>query len=261
MNRRDFLKLTLVSVGSTAGFLLKNRDAHPNLAPSHPVSEHKWAMVIDQEKCNGCGYCVKACQASNDINPKMAWNRIISSSTAGDREVFTPVACQHCEHAPCVSVCPVGASYYRDDGLVVMDYDRCIGCRYCQVACPYGARTFNWETFTGPNPNVPQWGEPDIERRPRGVVEKCTFCVQRIDRGLAAGMVPGVDRAATPSCVNACPNDARFFGDLNDKDSPASLALAGSYAVQLKEELGTMPRVYYLPPRSILEANNHDAQK
>ena len=124
----------------------------------------------------------------------------------------------HCAKAPCVEVCPVKASYYRDDGIVMMDYDRCIGCRYCEVACPYEARSFNWKDFDGPNPAVPEWGQPEIERRPRGVVEKCSFCYQRIDRGLSLGLQPGVDADATPACCVVCPTGARVFGDLNDPE-------------------------------------------
>ena len=160
-----------------------------------------------------------------------------------------PLPCMHCENAPCVDICPVGATYHRADGIVMMDYERCIGCRYCQLACPYGARSFNWETYTGENTAVPEWGEPEIERRPRGVVEKCSFCFHRIDRGLAEGLTPGVDRQATPACVAVCPVGARIFGDLNDPDSPVSQALAKYPAVQLRQGLGTEPRVFYLPAR------------
>lgn len=143
----------------------------------------------------------------------------------------------------------VKASYYRPDGIVMMDYDRCIGCRYCEVACPYGARAFNWEEFDGPNPAVPEWGEPEVKRRPRGVVEKCSFCYQRIDRGLALGLTPGVDEEATPACVVCCPMGARSFGDLNDPDSTVSRLLADNQAIRLREDLGTAPRVYYLQMR------------
>jgi Fe-S-cluster-containing dehydrogenase component len=149
--------------------------------------------------------------------------------------------------APCVEVCPVKASYYRDDGIVMMDYDRCIGCRYCQIACPYEARSFNWTAFTGDNPAVPEWGTPGVERRPRGVPEKCSFCYQRIDRGLALGLTPGVDQEATPACVNICPTGARIFGDLNDPESNVSKALHENSSYRLRENLGTGPRVYYLP--------------
>ncbi len=155
----------------------------------------------------------------------------------------------HCEHAPCVEVCPVGASYRRADGIVMMDYDKCIGCRYCEVACPYGARAFNWKEHTEPNSAVPTWGEPEVPRRPRGVVEKCSFCAHRIDRGLAAGLTPGVDAAATPACVNACPVGARKFGDLNDPASEVSVLLANHASYRLREDLGTAPHVYYLPAR------------
>jgi phenylacetyl-CoA:acceptor oxidoreductase subunit 1 len=131
----------------------------------------------------------------------------------------------------------------------MMDYDRCIGCRYCEVACPYGARAFNWEEFTGPNPAVPTWGQPEVDRRPRGVVEKCSFCYQRIDRGLSLGLTPGVDDEATPACVVTCPVGARAFGDLNDPESNVSKLLAQNPSYRLREDLGTNPRVYYLPAR------------
>jgi Fe-S-cluster-containing dehydrogenase component len=130
----------------------------------------------------------------------------------------------------------------------MMDYDRCIGCRYCEVACPYQARSFNWEAFTGPNPAVPEWGQPEVPRRPRGVVEKCSFCYQRIDRGLALGLTPGVDPDATPACCVACPTGARLFGDLSDPESNVSRILREHVSFRLRDDLGTSPRVYYLPP-------------
>jgi Fe-S-cluster-containing dehydrogenase component len=152
-----------------------------------------------------------------------------------------------CTNAPCVDVCPVKASYYRSDGIVMMDYDRCIGCRYCEVACPYQARSFNWKQFDGNNPAVPKWGNPEVERRPRGVVEKCAFCYQRIDRGMALGLQPGVDADASPACVVACPTGARIFGDVNDPNSNVSKALRAHPTYRLREALGTEPRVYYIP--------------
>jgi len=249
LDRRDFLKLLATGVGATAAVEIANQNQlFGQLSSSAAVEgEYSWAMVIDQEKCLGCGYCNMACKASNDIAPDISYNHIYQADKIGEKTVYLPVPCQHCEHAPCVSVCPVGASYYREDGIVMMDYDLCIGCRYCQAACPYQARSFNWKEFEGENPLVPEWGEPDVERRPRGVAEKCTFCYQRIDRGLEQGLTPGVDESATPACVNACPTGARIFGNLNDPDSNVSKALKNNPHYRLREELGTKTRVYYLP--------------
>jgi Fe-S-cluster-containing dehydrogenase component len=233
---------------------LKNSSETESDTDTTETSPHSWVMVIDQNKCTGCGYCTLACQAHNDINPEIQWNRVIKVGDVGEKEVFLARPCMHCDHAPCISVCPVKASYKRADGIVMMDYDRCIGCRYCQVACPYGARAFNWEAFTGDNTAVPDWGEPQVPRRPRGVVEKCTFCAHRIDRGLAEGLTPGVDDQATPACVVVCPVGARVFGDLNDPNSEVSKLLANSGYYRLREDMGTEPRVYYLPARKDFES-------
>ena len=244
INRRDFIKLSAVGLAIAAGTRAVTQSKASGGAPH---GERQWAMVIDQSKCTGCNYCTLACQAHNDVNPDIQWNRVTETGTVGDVKVFLPRPCMHCAKAPCVEVCPVKASYYRDDGIVMMDYDRCIGCRYCQVACPYEARSFNWETFTGDNPAVPEWGTPEVDRRPRGVPEKCSFCYQRIDRGLSLGLKPGVDADATPACVVICPVGARIFGDLNDPESNVSQLLRENPSYRLRENLGTAPRVYYLP--------------
>ena len=243
-NRRDFIKLAGVGLAVAAGVKALN-EAN---ASSGAKGEHQWAMVIDQSKCTGCGYCTLACQAHNDINPDIEWNTVTDTGEEiNGKKVFLARPCMQCEHAPCVEVCPVGASYYRDDGIVMMDYDKCIGCRYCQVACPFQARSFNWEKFEGENPAVPEFGQPEVERRPRGVPEKCAFCYQRIDRGLALGLKVGVDAEATPACCVACPTGARVFGDLNDPESNVSRLLKEHPSYRLREELGINPRVYYLP--------------
>jgi len=136
----------------------------------------------------------------------------------------------------------------REDGIVAMDYDRCIGCRYCEVACPYDVRRFNWQESTAENPYVPTWGTPEVPRRDRGVVEKCSFCVHRIDRGLDQGLMPGIDPQATPACVNVCPVGARVFGDIYDPESPISKFLKEYDTFVLREDLGTEPKVHYVRP-------------
>jgi len=248
LERRDFLKLGLAGLAvAAAGPTLAGRRDSKADATKPNKSSHSWAMVIDQSKCIGCGHCTETCKANNDIHPDIEWTRLEESDEVDGVKTYLPIPCQHCRDAPCIHYCPANATYRRDDGIVMMDYERCFGCRYCVVACPYGARSFNWETFDGENPTVPAWGIPEVARRPRGVVEKCSFCYQRIDRGLEQGLTPGVDQAATPACVVACPMGARIFGDLNDPDSPASKALANQASFRLKEGLGTEPRIYYLP--------------
>lgn len=244
LNRRDFLKVTALAAGAATAARVAGQAAASENESRGP---NQWVMVIDQSKCIGCGYCTLACQAHNDINPEIEWNHIEPAGQVNGKDTFLPRPCMQCTNAPCVDVCPVKASYYRSDGIVMMDYDRCIGCRYCEVACPYQARSFNWKQFDGTNPAVPKWGQPEVARRPRGVVEKCAFCYQRIDRGLALGLEPGVDADASPACVVVCPTGARMFGDLNDPESNVSKALRSKPAFRLRESLGTEPRVYYIP--------------
>ncbi len=244
VSRRDFLKISAAGATAAAAAQVLKQGAASETAAEGP---RQWVMVIDQSKCIGCGYCTLACQAHNDVNPTIEWNRVTPLGQLQGKDIFLPRPCMQCAKAPCVDVCPVKASYYRPDGIVMMDYDRCIGCRYCEVACPYQARSFNWKAFDGPNPVVPKWGQPEVARRPRGVVEKCAFCYQRIDRGLAQGLQPGVDPDATPACVVACPTGARVFGDINDPQSDVSTMLKDNFNYRLRDNLGTGARVYYLP--------------
>lgn len=238
---------------------LIEREVQLDLAEPHPAEphghvttgKHRWGMLIDLSKCIGCQYCVYACQAVNDVTDEMRWNEYLVDETETGNIFHMTRPCLHCQDAPCVSVCPVQATYVRDDGIVIMDYDICIGCRYCQVACPYDARSFNWSQRTDASGYQEDWGEAEIERRPRGVPEKCTFCVHRIDRGLPNGLIPGIDPAATPACVNVCPVTARIFGDLNDPTSPVSVAIANNPTFRLREDLGTEPNVYYIPPEGM----------
>lgn len=270
LTRREFL-LMLGSLGASAGVAwalsevsalreLLEREINIDLQAAEiegghghaAVSgKHRWGMVIDLSKCIGCQYCVYACQAVNDVTDTMRWNVYLTDRTETGEVFHMTRPCMHCQDAPCTAVCPVQATYVRDDGIVMMDYDVCIGCRYCQVACPYDARRFNWEPRDGASGYQAAWGDAEVERRSRGVPEKCTFCVHRIDRGVPQGLVPGVDPAATPACVNICPVGARIFGDLNDPDSPVSQVIASNPTFRLMEELGTEPNVYYIPPEGM----------
>ncbi len=253
LDRREFIKLAgALGISVVAGGWVWSEfwahDDPSGEANAHGGSGPYWAMVIDLGACIGCERCAFACQATNDTTMGHLWNIVLRDEETFGSPVFLPRPCMHCEHAPCVEVCPVKATFHREDGIVVMDYQRCIGCRYCMVACPYGSRVFNWEEPTEENPMVPTWGTVENPRRPRGVVEKCTFCTHRIDAGLERGIRPGYDRAATPACCVICPTEARVFGDLRDPESPASRKMVGRQAVVLRPELGTKPRVYYLLP-------------
>ena len=259
LNRRDVLKVAGVTGAAvvftqmiTAGPLSADaiqgigRQTHKEEETS---TKHEWHMVIDLDKCIGCEYCLRTCQAVNNVpSESMRWNVGFPESTENGLDFYMTRPCLHCQQAPCVKVCPVGATWVREDGIVAMDYSRCIGCRYCEVACPYDVRRFNWKLSTEENPYVPAWGTPEIPRRPRGVVEKCTFCVQRIDRGLSLGLTPGVDPQATPACVDICPVSARIFGDILDTESPVSVYLAEHDTFRLREDFGTEPKVHYVRP-------------
>lgn len=203
----------------------------------------RYGMAIDLQLCFGCTECAIACKSNNNLPNNMWWNRVLTDggdypdTAKGTYPQVTmmhyPVGCQHCANPACAKVCPVGATW-RDDktGIVVQDVDKCIGCRMCMGACPYGVRTFNWEepAYAVDFP----LGDADAPKHVAGVVEKCTFCANRLARG------------EEPACMEHCPGRARYWGDLDDPDSDVSRAIAGRPTVRLLEDKGTEPSVYYL---------------
>jgi Fe-S-cluster-containing dehydrogenase component len=214
-------------------------------------TKKRLGMLIDTKKClraQNCTKCVEACDQTHNIpsfqNPahqvKWIWEEpfddLFSPAETeylekDRKDALTPVMCNQCDSPPCVRVCPTGATWKREtDGIVMMDWHRCIGCRYCMAACPYGSRSFNW---VDPRPNLTTLN-PDFPTRTQGVVEKCTFCAERLDKG------------QLPACVEACPEKAMVFGDLNDPQSEIRRLLGSSYALRRRPELGTGPNVYYL---------------
>lgn len=250
-SRRDFLKLAgALAVTAGVAQVAMNQMTVSASSGGEEGTGPQWGMLIDINLCIGCQYCTFSCEAVNNLADDMRYCVVTTETTQTGKEFFLSRPCMHCQEAPCVHVCPVKATYKRADGIVAMDYSRCIGCRYCQVACPYEARVFNWKDPIERSPQSPNFGLQEVPNRPRGVVEKCTFCSHRIDPGLERGLVPGVDPQATPACVVACPTKARIFGDLNSPESPISVALAAAQTtLRLREELSTEPRVYYIPPQ------------
>lgn len=227
-------------------------------------STGKWGMVIDLDRCNGCQACITACSMENNVPATgyenvqygrgMHWIRIIRT-WAGEypdiRANFQPVMCQQCGQAPCEPVCPVFATQHSQaEEINLQVYNRCIGTRYCANNCPYTVRTFNWFDWPHPEP-MNYYLNPDVTVRGRGVMEKCTFCVQRIRRGeedareRADGR--GVqDGEVVPACAQACPTDAIVFGDFRDPESQVSKLTRAQRGYRLEEQLGTQPRVVYL---------------
>jgi molybdopterin-containing oxidoreductase family iron-sulfur binding subunit len=223
----------------------------------------KWGMVIDQDLCTGCQACVAACAMENNISfvgeedaaygRGMHWIRVERFWEGEYPDVaitpFQPVLCQQCGSAPCEPVCPVFATVHSDaQELNVQVYNRCVGTRYCGNNCPYQVRVFNWRDWERPDPLSNQLN-PDVTVRRRGVMEKCSFCVQRIrfaEDAAAAERREVEEGEIEPACVQACPANAVVFGRLDDPDSQVSRLSRSGHGVQLLEELGTLPRVTYL---------------
>jgi len=209
----------------------------------------RYVMVADLRRCVGCQTCTAACRLANGTPPGVQWRRVLDMEVGDYPDVtraFVPVGCMHCDDPPCMAVCPSTATRKREDGIVTIDYDVCIGCAYCAVACPYQARyKVDRERFAyGSKPMENETRQRDTRRL--GVSTKCTFCVDRIDAGTAKGLTPGKDAEATPACVNSCIAGALHFGDIDDPDSNVSTLLAENRHFRMHEELGTGPAFYYL---------------
>jgi len=209
-------------------------------------------MVIDLKRCVGCWNCVLTCKAEHFLPPGVLWSRVLISET-GKYPLVTkhilPVRCNHCKEPRCVEVCPTGATQQREDGIVWIDQDKCMGCRYCMMACPYNARVFHSderEYFPGQGPTPHEELGRQLYPHQPGTVEKCNFCMERIDAGLAKGLVPGVDREATPACVVNCLTQAMHFGDLDDPDSEVSRLIRERKGRPLHPEYGTERSIYYI---------------
>jgi menaquinone reductase, iron-sulfur cluster-binding subunit len=260
ISRREALFLAATTVGGAA--------ARGALAatPSPPAAQvRRLGMAIDLDRCLRCRACVVACASENNIAPlgpeRAVGNRPIhwmdmlimsdsprATSPLGPSDV--PIPCMHCERPECVKVCPVGATYVGDDGIVAQIWDRCIGCRYCMVACPYSRRYYNWSAPVWPGGDASA-ANPDVAIRPAGVVEKCTFCQHRVRAAVERARVneaPLVDDMLVhlPACAATCPTRAITFGDLADTSSMVSTLVRSPRAVQVLAHLGTGPKVFYL---------------
>jgi molybdopterin-containing oxidoreductase family iron-sulfur binding subunit len=239
----------------------QHRKEHPgrvSLYPEHQHPEHQWGMAIDVDRCIGCGACVAACYVENNVpvtsavdhlrGREMSWLRIEPFYDAGGAVEFLPMLCQHCHYAPCEPVCPVYAAYHNPEGLNVQVYNRCIGTRYCSHNCPYKVRRFNWWTHEREAP-LDQLRNPDLSVRTKGMMEKCTFCVQRIRAAKDHARDEGRrvrDGEVVTACAQSCPTRAIVFGDLADPSSRAAGLVGAKGSWRVFEQLGTEPSVRYL---------------
>jgi molybdopterin-containing oxidoreductase family iron-sulfur binding subunit len=254
LKRRAFCRLaglgTLGMAGVPAGRALGEKPRSSPEDVREPILGKRWAMVVDLQACRkkeGCRDCIAACHEAHNVpdlghekhEVKWIWKEPYAEAFPNQHHDHMPhhmqheatlVFCNHCDEPPCTRVCPTQATWKREDGIVMMDWHRCIGCRYCIVACPYGSRSFNWRD---PRPYIEEI-RPDFPTRSRGVVEKCTFCDERLSKG------------RLPACVEACTTRCLVFGDLENPDSEVRKLLATRHAIRRKPGLGTGPEVYYL---------------
>jgi Fe-S-cluster-containing dehydrogenase component len=235
-------------------------DVKRDIYPAHTHVDYRWGMAVDLDRCIGCGACAVACYAENNIGMvgekqilagrEMAWLRIERYLDPEDERkiIFLPMLCQHCDNAPCESVCPVYAPHHSKEGLNNQIYNRCIGTRFCAQNCPYKVRRFNWLHWERPEP-LPLQLNPDVTVRSKGVMEKCSFCVQRIKNGhdVAKNEKRKIrDGEVVPACVQTCPTHALVFGNLMDPQSRVRKLIEDRRAYQVLGYLNTKPAVIYL---------------
>ena len=209
----------------------------------------RYVMVADLRRCVGCQTCTASCKHANATPPGVQWRAVLDMESGEFPHVsrtFVPVGCQHCSQPPCMFVCPTTATRQRDDGIVTIDYDLCMGCGYCIVACPYQARyKYTQQNYAyGASKLESEAVRYDPNRI--GVATKCTYCVDRIDAGIRNGLTPGKDPEATPACVNSCIAKALYFGDIEDPESEVSKLILENQTFRMHEELGAEPGFYYL---------------
>jgi molybdopterin-containing oxidoreductase family iron-sulfur binding subunit len=263
MEGRDPVRVATLEEYRRNPTLVGTEKAPPSLFPVWEYRAHKWGMSIDLTSCIGCNACMAACQAENNIptvgkeevakGRHMNWIRVDRYFSGPPRDpdmLFQPVPCMHCENAPCELVCPVAATVHSGEGLNEMVYNRCVGTRYCSNNCPYKVRRFNFFLYADWNtPSLFGLRNPDVTVRSRGVMEKCTYCVQRINRVKIDAEKqdrPVKDGEIVTACQQACPAEAIIFGDLNDPNSKVSQRARQSRTYGLLEELNTRPRTTYL---------------